>query len=250
MAESIGAKEILFALTGGILPAVLWLWFWLKEDSHPEPRKILILTFVGGMVMAIVALFAEQLAFTGMNYLFSPVGQGLITTSLLFIWATIEEVAKYLAAKKIALRLPCFDEPVDAIIYLITAALGFAALENVLFLLKVFGNQGMAVGFITGNLRFLGATLLHVAASSIVGASIAFSFFHKEKLHRNVLGGLLLAIILHTLFNFFIIKSGGANLFKILVPLWGAIIVLLMVFEKIRSLKQDKFTSQINNNKI
>ena len=97
----------------------------------------------------------------------------------------------------------------------------------------------MILGFITGNLRFLGATLLHVVASSAVGASIAFSFFHKEKLHRNVLGGLFLAIALHTLFNFFIIKSGGVDIFRILAPLWGAIIVLMIIFEKIRGLKQN-----------
>jgi len=239
MAEIIGAKEVFFAFMGGILPALLWLWFWLKEDPHPEPRKVLILTFLGGMMMAVAALFAEQLAFAGINYLFSPVGQGMTATVMLFIWAGIEEIAKYSAARKIALRLPSFDEPVDAIIYLITAARGFASLENVLFLLKIFSNEGMIVGFITGNLRFLGATLLHVIASSAVGASIAFSFFHKEKLHRNVLGGLFIAIALHTLFNFFIIKSGGVDIFRILAPLWGAIIVLIIIFEKIRGLKQN-----------
>jgi protease PrsW len=132
--------------------------------------------------------------------------------------------------------LPSFDEPIDALIYLITAALGFAALENILFLLKVFGTQGMLVGFITGNLRFLGATLLHIATPATVGASIAFSFFHKEKLRRNVFGGLLLATILHTVFNFFIIRSGNTSLFKILVPLWLAIIIIFLVFEKIKGL--------------
>ena len=236
MASGIGATEFFFAFVGGVLPALLWLWFWLKEDAHPEPRRVLILTFIAGMIMAIVALFLEQLAFLTINASFKSFPPGLVSILLLFVWAGIEEVAKYSAARKVALRQSAFDEPVDALIYLITAALGFAALENVFFLLKVFGTQGMVVGFITGNLRFLGATLLHIVTSAIVGASIAFSFFHKERLVRNVLGGLLLATILHTLFNYFIIKSGGVNLFKILIPLWLGVIVLILIFEKIKSL--------------
>jgi len=223
------------------LPALLWLWFWLREDLHPEPRRILLLTFTAGMVMAIVALFLEQ----GTNVLITKwfvfLPKWLFSVILLFVWAAIEEIAKYIAARRAALRLSSFDEPVDALIYLITAALGFAALENILFLLKVFDGHGMLAGLITGNLRFLGATLLHVVSSAIVGASVAFSFFHKEKLMRNVLGGLLFATILHTLFNFFIINSGDTNLFKILIPLWLAVVILFFIFEKIKGLKNNNF---------
>jgi RsiW-degrading membrane proteinase PrsW (M82 family) len=241
MAYHIGSTEVFFALIGGLLPALLWLWFWLKEDKNPEPRRVLILTFVAGMTMAIVALFLEQIAQFAIKGIMGPFFQTAGIFVLLFVWAAIEEIAKYVAARKIAFRLPSFDEPVDALIYLITAALGFAALENILFLLKVFGDQGMIVGFITGNLRFLGATLLHVVTSAIVGASIAFSFFHKEKIARNVLGGLILATILHTAFNFFIIKSGGAGLLEILIFLWLAVIVLLFVFEKIKGLRKPNY---------
>ncbi len=236
MAYDVIASDVFWALVGGLLPALLWLWFWLKEDAHPEPRRVLILTFIGGMMMAVVALFLEQFAhFAISSFAFSPAWASII---LLFIWAGIEESAKYAAARRIALRLPCFDEPVDALVYLITAALGFAALENILFLLKVFGAQGAIFGLITGNLRFLGATLLHVVTSATVGASIAFSFFHREKLLRNVLGGLLLATVLHIAFNFFIIRSEGDNLFAIFVPLWLAVIVLIIIFEKIKNLKR------------
>jgi len=241
MANTITSADVFFAFVGGLLPALLWLWFWLREDLHPEPRRILFLTFIAGMMMAILALFLEQ----GANILvtkwlnFFP--KWLFATVLLFVWAAIEEIVKYIAARRAALRLPSFDEPVDALIYLVTAALGFAALENILFLLKVSGSHGMLAGLITGNLRFLGATLLHVICSAMVGVSVAFSFFHKEKLIRNVLGGLLFATILHTLFNFFIINGGDSNLFKILVPLWLAVVILFFIFEKIKGLKKNNF---------
>lgn len=236
MAEAITKETILFALIGGILPALLWLWFWLKEDRHPEPRRIIIYTFLWGMLMVPLALILERVIlvveeWTGADKTFL----GVII--LLFLWAFVEEYLKYFAAKKAALTKISFDEPVDAIIYLITAALGFAALENTLFLLKVIGQDGHFFGFITGNLRFIGATLLHVATSAIVGASMAYAFFHKENMKRNVAGGLIIATILHFLYNYFIIKSEGVGIFKVFIPLWLIIIVIIFIFEKVKRIK-------------
>jgi RsiW-degrading membrane proteinase PrsW (M82 family) len=157
---------------------------------------------------------------------------------LLLLWAFTEEILKYLAAWKIAFVKPCFDEPIDALVYLITAALGFAALENIFFILKTFSTDGMLSSFITGNLRFIGATLLHTATSAIVGASLAFCFFHKEKRKYNVLGGLLLAGFLHFIFNYFIIKSSGENVLKIFIPLWLGIIIIIFIFEKVKRINK------------
>ncbi|MFC1756858.1 PrsW family intramembrane metalloprotease [Patescibacteria group bacterium] len=230
-------SNLFFALAGGILPALLWLWFWLKEDRlHPEPRKTLLLTFLAGMVVVALALPLEQLANYGLKKL------GLITafsgTLLLFVWAGIEEFCKYIAAKKTALTRPEFDEPIDAVIYLITAALGFAAMENVIFLISVTTDYGFMAGFVTGNLRFAGATLLHILSSAIIGSAIAFSFYKQKLFRLKLIIGLFLATVLHTTFNFFIIRSTGDNIFQIFFPLWILIIVLLFVFEKIKKLKK------------
>ncbi len=228
------STDILFAIIAGLISTLFWLWFWLKEDEHPEPARILALTFLGGMMMAVVALFLEQLLHYGMISFFSGFSPEITNFVLLFLWATTEEYLKYFAARKLALGLPFFDEPVDALVYLIAAALGFATIENILFLLKVCGSQGLTLGFVTINLRFLGATLLHVVSSAIIGASIAFSFFHKENLRRNIFWGFLLAISLHTFFNYFIIKNASESLFKIFIPLWLAVIIIIFIFEKIK----------------
>lgn len=227
MAENITAATFFFALGTGILPALFWLWFWLKEDPHPEPRGILVATFLSGMVVVGAALLFE--------YFFSLYFSGII---LLLLWAFTEEILKYFAAWKTAFSKPSFDEPIDALVYLITAALGFAALENIFFILKTFSTDGMLASFITGNLRFIGATLLHTATSVIVGASIAFSFFHKEKRKYNVLGGLLLAGVLHFIFNYFIIKSSGESVLKIFIPLWLGIIIIIFIFEKVKRINK------------
>lgn len=226
MAPSITASTLFFAIAGGFVPSLLWLWFWLKEDSHPEPRAVLIYTFIAGMIVVPVAMFFEYLV------LF-PIG--LTGGFSLLLWAFIEEILKYGAVKKTAFCKSCFDEPVDAIIYMITAALGFASLENTLFIIKTFYDGGILSGLDIGNMRFIGATLLHTASSAIVGSFIAFSLRkNKKNLKRNTYIGLVAAGLLHFAFNYLIIKSGGGNILKVLIPLWFIIIVIIFIFEKVK----------------
>lgn len=231
--EQIIPKTLLFCVAAGFLPTLLWLWFWLKEDNNPEPKRVIFLTFCYGMMSSGLALFAEYaisaLAFSGIV--------------ALFLWALIEEFLKYKAAKKAAFEKKSFDEPVDALIYMITAALGFSSMENILFIFNSFSSNGMLSGFMTGNLRFLGATLLHTATSAIVGACLAFSFFHKEKMKYNVIGGIIIAGILHFIFNYFIIKSSGDNILKVFIPLWLLIIVIVFIFEKVKRIKKENISN-------
>lgn len=233
----INGNNLLFSLCLGVIPVLVWLWFWLKEDINPEPRSALLLAFFMGMATVGMAFILENAIFIiGEKLNIEKTALGF--TIILFFWALIEEILKYMAAKHAALKKPCFDEPIDAIIYMITAALGFAALENFFFLLNIFEADGILTGFITGNLRFLGATLLHTATSAIVGASIAFSFFHKENRQRNIMGGIALAAILHFIFNYFIMKIEGVDILKVFIPLWVAIIVIIFIFEKVKRIKK------------
>lgn len=229
MAESIAIQDIVYALLGGILPVLLWLWFWLKEDAKkPEPLGLIALSFVAGMVAVIVALGLEKLA-----TLFIERG-----TLLLFAWATIEEVVKFSTVILIGLRSRFFDEPVDALVYMITAALGFAALENTLFLIGPLANGGYLESLVTGNLRYIGATLLHVAASGVMGAFIAASFYKGRAVRvLSAALGLFFAIVLHTLFNFFIILEDGKYTFIVLMGLWFVITAIIFLFEQIKKIK-------------
>jgi protease PrsW len=221
-------QTLTFALLGGILPALLWLWFWLKEDKkRPEPRGLILLAFIAGMIAVPVVLPFEKLAdshFTG--------------TIVIIIWSAIEEIFKYIFAYFAVLRRKAMDEPVDAVIYMITVALGFAALENTLFLINPITDGSFVNTIINGNLRFLGATLLHTLSSATIGIMIALSFYRKKAMKRVfVVYGLILAILLHSLFNFFIIKESGDKLLTIFVFVWIGIVILILLFEKVKRIK-------------
>jgi len=223
-------QALLYALLGGILPALLWLWFWLKEDARkPEPRGLILLTFIAGMLAVVVVFPLEKIA------------HGILSEGvrLLIAWAAIEEVVKFLAFALIVFHTRFFDEPVDAMIYAITVALGFAALENSLFLLGPFVDGQVAAGLGTGHLRYIGATLLHVAASGILGAFVGWAFY-KGFFTRalSIIAGLFVATGLHTLFNFSIMYSDSNQLFSIFFILWIVIVFLIFLFDRIRHIKK------------
>jgi len=124
---------------------------------------------------------------------------------------------------------------------MITVALGFAALENTLFLINPITDGSFVDTIINGNLRFLGATLLHTLSSATIGVMIALSFYRKKALKKvYVVYGLIMAILLHSLFNFFIMKGSGDKLLTIFVFVWIGIVILILLFEKIKRIRNKK----------
>lgn len=227
-------SSAVYAFLGSIIPVMIWLWFWLKEDPHPEPRKVLTTTFFAGALAVPFALVSEIAVAEGGRL--AGIQPDTLPFVLLFLWAAIEEYVKYTAARWTALSKTGFDEPIDAPIYLVTAALGFAAFENGIFLFRAF-MENTALGVTTGQLRFLGATLLHVTTSGILGISIAYAFFHRESYARNVIGGFFLATLLHSFFNFFILRQGSDKIFYMFGAIWLIVLVIIVLLEKIKRLR-------------
>lgn len=227
------------------LPPLVWLLFYLHEDRHPEPKEMIVATFAAGVLVAFLAIGVELLAFsqptTGSprlpcGFLCQVYPAALASLPLvLFGVAVIEEVFKYAAVRFTVLKRLEFDEPVDAMIYMVTAALGFAAIENVLFLVPAF-EAGFFHGFELTTSRFLGANLLHTLSSAIVGYALARHIFTPWRRHAVGLG-LLLASLLHALFNYFIIMKDAIPAAFILVTLL-LLLMAVTVFVDFERLKR------------
>ena len=228
---------MILILVLGFVPPLFWLWFWLKEDAHPEPKRALVRAFFGGMGAVIFALILES-NFLGLNDLLRRTigySEALFHIITILGFAFIEEITKTGAAFFTALKTKYFDEPEDGIVYMITAALGFAALENALF---VSGSlkTGVEQSLVVSAFRFINAVLLHISSAAIIGAGFAFSFFHKERRKRELVLAIFLATVLHALYNFFIlynVESILSQLWATLLVVIGAIVALLL-FERAR----------------
>jgi RsiW-degrading membrane proteinase PrsW (M82 family) len=219
-------KMIGLAVLMGIIPSLFWLWFWLKEDKEdPEPTGLLTFCFIFGMILVIITIPIQKF----IQNLFSS------NQTQIILWATVEELLKYLAVIILLARTKYLHKPIDWPIFMITVALGFAALENILFLIKPLSLNQATIGLMTGQLRFLGSTLLHTVTSGMIGIALGLSFYlSKFKQNLYLFGGILIAIALHSAFNFFIMNNNGSDFLKVFAFLWVATIINLLLFEKLR----------------
>lgn len=239
-------QTIIFAIGGGILPAVIWLMFWTQEDSeHPEPSKRVFGAFLLGMLAVPVALSVQLLFHNQLlsgSSLESIVGSSiLLGFGSLILWSAGEEILKYAAAYFSGIHTKDADEAIDVMVYMISAALGFAALENILYLISPLLNGDTTTAILTGNMRFIGATLVHVASSAMLGYFIASSFFKHKKIRKiHFWVGLLVSTCLHALFNLFIILSNEKTMIWSLVAVWIGSLFLFILFEKIKRLHLNK----------
>ena len=217
----------------GFGPPLVWLLLWLQEDaSHPEPRSAVIRTFIFGCMMVFPAILLE-----GITQPFLA-DFPLLTFS---VWAIIEEAVK-LGAVLLAFKyfMAPIDEPIDWLIYMITAALGFAAMENTLFLLEPFGNNIVMEGLLVSNLRFMGATVLHLVASAAHGAALGLCFHLADEFKRRYyVLGFATAVIVHILFNYFLVAGSQSvvAVVSVFAGVWLLLLPLILIFEKVKTLR-------------
>lgn len=231
--EFIQKYPFILAFILGFIPALVWLWFWLKEDTHPEPAKMITLSFIGGMIAVLFVLPFQKIV-----YIYFENNEFMSFT----LWSAIEEISKFGFVYFIALRnKKLTDEPIDDIIYLIVSALGFVTFENTLFLIEPISNGNLLDTIVHGNLRFVGASLLHIMTSATIGIMMGLSFYKTSTEKRlYTVAGITIAIVLHTAFNLFIINQAPGNIFFIFGTVWVGIIILLLLLEKIKHMKSSQ----------
>ena len=219
----------------GILPSIIWLLFYLRKDTHPESKRMILKIFFYGMLISLPVLLVEigvedYIDKTSLN--FPP-----IVISILYWFlgvAFVEEFFKYLVVRGKVFKSSEFDEPADVMIYMIVAALGFAALENILYLF------GLAPGefFFTNLHRFLGAVFLHALCSAILGYFLALSLFYAKNRGKLLITGISIATLLHGLFNFSIMEIEGGLAFVIpILILLSLAVFITFAFKNIKKLK-------------
>lgn len=198
MTGVISVPIIIWAFLGGIIPTILWFFFWVVEDSRPEPTKTLSLAFMGGIISAIVLLLLQSVLMIS--------GDGF--KSVIY-YAGLEEIAKGCVVFLLVAFAHTTTEPNDYMLLFITGGLGFAAFENILYIINpILENQGIFPIVMSGGFRFLGATLLHATMGAVVGIFLGVVF--KKKLLMRIMMmflGIACASIIHAFFNYLVLKE-------------------------------------------
>ncbi|HET9641610.1 MAG TPA: PrsW family glutamic-type intramembrane protease, partial [Candidatus Paceibacterota bacterium] len=113
--------------------------------------------------------------------------------------------------------------------------LGFAAAENMLYLLAPIAKGQIAAALSTDHIRFLGSTLVHVVSSSAIGFALAFTHGSGAFLRESAAAvGLILAIALHTAFNMLIISPGTSGTWSAFTLTWTVAVIFFAAFEVLK----------------
>jgi len=159
-------------IAAAIAPSLLLLWLVVAADSRPEPPLLVVTAFVLGALCVIAALGVELTLKSIIPVAHNPwlaAGQ-----TGLFIAAIPEETLKISIIAAIALRARLFDEPMDGVVYGAAVGLGFAALENLLYLIAHDDWGSVAL------MRGLSSVPFHGSLGAIAGIYLARARFNGE----------------------------------------------------------------------
>ncbi len=119
-----------------ILPSIiLFIVVWKGDRYEKEPPKLLIKLFLLGALTTVSAFIIELLFGDYVFGFLDHQGMLFLLIDNFLIVALAEEAGKYLVLKKVTWKHPAFNYTFDAVVYSVTVSLGFATLENVLYLL-------------------------------------------------------------------------------------------------------------------
>ena len=206
-----------------VAPALLFMLLIMRMDRRePEPLGLVLRVIGLGACSAVVASIVEVLL--GLLPFFHGRGIAAGAISSFLQIAPVEEICKLGVVLVFVWRTPSFNEENDGIVYVGASAIGFALLENILYVAEN--------GIGTGVLRAISAMPLHVFTGVVLGLHVGRARFAAGRGARNLLiaRGLALAWIFHGLYDTFALS--GSALALLLLPLIGGLVTLGVIVLK------------------
>lgn len=198
-----------------LAPAVFWFWLFARKDTYrPEPKRLIAITFFLGMLSTIPAGILNFI-FLDESLLDEIMDGGAdfasVASGMLFVVGPVEETSKFLAVYLVAYRSLYFDEPSDGLVYAAAASLGFASLENLMYILE-FGPAVM-IG------RAPLSTVAHVIFGSFWGYALGRRTQHNSH-GVIVIIGIAAAALVHGLFNLFLFAFPPVSIALVVLGVW------------------------------
>lgn len=216
----------LYLLIIAILPGFLITAYIYWRDRHePEPLWLLAICFLFGVASTYPAIKMEEF---GMYDIFI-VHSSDVWMTFTFAFLTVafsEELVKYIFLRYYIYPKDEFCEPMDGIVYSVTISMGFATLENILYIVVRSNPDDFQHALEIGYARMFTAVPAHAAFAMVMGYFVGLAKFRPDKEAFYQFCGLSLAVVLHGLYDFFIFQemSHYLTIFTF-VTLIGAIVI-------------------------
>ncbi len=189
------------SLTMAVAPSLyLVAYFYSQDRRRPEPKGLVVRAFAWGFAATIPAAFVEA-AFS--SFVAEQIAAPLLRRAVeaFLVVALCEEGLKVLVVLVCCYRVRAFDEVLDGIVYTVVASLGFACLENIIFVLDAGVKVAIARAFT--------AVPMHAIASALMGYHVGLSHFagSKEARRRHLVTGLTVAVAYHGAYDYLLLTQ-------------------------------------------
>ncbi|MBN2536682.1 PrsW family intramembrane metalloprotease [candidate division WOR-3 bacterium] len=209
---------LLTLLALAIAPGLaLGLFFYLRDRFRKEPLWQLVITFLLGAVILIPAAITSVILQRLTGWTSDETGILRLFLGALLVVGLVEEGWKFLVVRVYSYAQPDFDEPYDGIVYAVAASLGFATVENILYV------TGGGIG--VGILRALLAVPGHAFYAVLMGFFLGEAKFARTRTRAALYqaAGLGLAVVAHGLYDFMVFSAGQHPLMLLMLPVFGAL---------------------------
>lgn len=227
-----------------LLPVLLIAIYIYNKDKNKEPKEIIKKLLIGGALSAVLVVIITSIMGNFID-IYAQEYSNLNSLELIIycyiVVALTEESAKMFMLYKIGYKSKYYDEPYDMLLYGGFIGLGFAALENILYV--VLG------GAITALVRAFTAVPFHAMLGVIMGYYL--NRYHQTKNKTNIILSLLIPVLLHGTYDYYAISSQLQNtnyFFNIAVIIGGLLVVSIFVIKilNITSKKSEQDQEKIN----
>lgn len=210
-------------LSLGFAPGLLWLWLIVRRSRHrPEPRSLIIRTFLLGVAVAVPIVLVEALVGGQGGSSASraaPMTPEAAAFAAFALAGLCEEIGKLWVVHASLRRSPYLDDPLRGLIFSSAVALGFSSIENVEYMV-MYGAEVIVV-------RAVLCTLGHVMFSSFWGFALGWAHLHPGRGRVALVVGVTAAIAAHGLYDYFLmVGDSGSSLFVFAA---GSVLFLLLL---------------------
>ena len=204
-----------------LFPPLFIIYKIYKLDKYEkEPLKEIIITFILGCLTVVPVLIVSplinnllEIPYTFVDFLGSGLIGGSEIKTLVYTFigiALVEEYFKFLVLTKYSFKRECFNEPMDGIVYGVIASMGFALIENIIY---VYGHTEQS--FFVAIVRMFSAIPAHALMGVIMGYYVGKAKFDINNRKTLMLKGLFGAILLHGAYDYFLFSDLGIGIFAI-----------------------------------
>lgn len=206
-------------------PLASAVWFY-RRDRYREPLGAVVGAFLSGLLVVALALYLARHVLALHVHFHEPWFQaGYLAFALA---AVPEELAKFVFLR-VAIRSRHCDEPMDGMVYGAMVSLGFAAVENVLYV-----QQG---GIVTGAMRAVTAVPMHASCGALMGLALVRAKLRRGGVGAGLLPALAVPILLHGFYDWPLLaihRFGGVGAGEFALASGLALVVLAVGIVRVR----------------